>query len=34
MREIREYKQKISKFAEYESSYDGKTTNRRTAMWK
>lgn len=27
-------KQKISKFAEYESSYDGKTTDRRTAMWK
>ena len=22
------------KFAEYESSYDGKTTDRRTAMWK
>ena len=34
MEENREYNQKISKFAEYESIYDGKTTDRRTAMWK
>lgn len=34
MQENREYKQKISKFAEYESIYDRKTTDRRTAMWK
>lgn len=34
MKENREYKQKISKFAEYESIYDGKTTDRRIAMWK
>lgn len=34
MEENRGYRQKISKFAEYESSYDRKTTDRRTAMWK
>lgn len=34
MEENRGYRQKISKFAEYESSYDGKTIDRRTAMWK
>lgn len=34
MEENRGYRQKISKFDEYESSYDGKTTDRRTAMWK
>jgi hypothetical protein len=34
MEENRGYRQKISKFAEYESIYDGKTTDRRTAMWK
>ena len=34
MEENRGYRQKISKFAEYESSYDGKTTDRGTAMWK
>ena len=34
MEENRGYRQKISKLAEYESSYDGKTTDRRTAMWK
>lgn len=34
MEENRGYRQKISKFAEYESSYDGKTTDGRTAMWK
>lgn len=34
MEENRGYRQKISKFAEYELSYDGKTTDRRTAMWK
>ena len=34
MEENRGYRQKISKFAEYEPSYDGKTTDRRTAMWK
>ena len=29
MEENRGYRQKISKFAEYESIYDGKTTDRR-----